>query len=63
MNKSKSKSMLVDHPFWDRIKPKKGTIDQMSGLEITEIMVPNEKYFNFLEKLYGITSKVGTNKK
>lgn len=50
----KKNSMIVDHPFWDRVKTKKGTKDPMSGLEIKEFILPNEKYFKFLKRLYGV---------
>jgi len=47
----KKQSMIVDHPFWDRIKAKKGTLDPFSGLEIKEFILPNKKYWKFMKKL------------
>ena len=46
--------MIVEHPFWDRVKAKKGDIDPMSGLPIEEYILPNEKYWKFLKKLWGL---------
>jgi len=45
------KSMIIDHPFWDKIKAKRGTIDPMSGLEVKEFILPSRKYWKYLERL------------
>lgn len=50
----KKNSMIIDHPYWDRIKAKKGTkVPGSNSLYIEEFILPNEKYFEMMEKLTG----------
>ena len=46
-----NKSIIVDHPFWNRIKAKKGIIDPMTKLPIKEFILPTKKYWEFLKRL------------
>ena len=49
------KSMLVDHPLWDKSKPTKEFKEKYKkayGLIATEIYTPNDKHSKLLEEVF-----------
>jgi hypothetical protein len=51
------KSMIVKHPLWDKKKPSKkfkAWYKKTYGLDAKELYLPNDKYWDLLERLYGV---------
>ena len=48
------KSMIIDHPLWEKEKPSKEFkkwYKERTGLEAIDKMIPNEKYWKLMDKL------------